>query len=61
MEISSNVKFFKLYLREREAKSWGNMGAFRSLGSQSTVEIFLAHDYKGGVHNASVMQIGHGT
>jgi hypothetical protein len=36
MEVgtSSTVEFFKLYPREgREAISWGNIGAFRSLKS----------------------------
>jgi hypothetical protein len=42
VEVSSNVKFFKLYLRGREARRWGNIRAFRSIKSQLTVEIFLA-------------------
>ena len=55
VEVSSNLKFFKLYLRRRrEAKSWGNIGAFRSVGSQLTSKIFQALDHTGGVHNASV-------
>ncbi len=54
VEISSNVKFFKLYPRGREARSWGNIGAFRSTISQSTAEIFLTPDHTGGVHNAFV-------
>jgi hypothetical protein len=48
VEISFNVKFFKLYPRGREGKSWDNIGAFRSLRLQSTVEIFLAHELMGG-------------
>jgi hypothetical protein len=47
VEISSNVKFFKLHMRGREAIRWGNIRAFKSLISQSTVEIFLAHNHKG--------------
>ena len=54
VEVSSNMKFFKLYPRGREVKRWGNIGAFRSLISQSTTKIFLAHDRKGCVHNASM-------
>jgi hypothetical protein len=38
----------------REGNNWGNIGAFRSIGSQSTAEIFLAHDHTVGVHNASL-------
>ena len=33
VKISSNVKFFKLYLREREANIWNNIRTFRSLKS----------------------------
>jgi hypothetical protein len=55
--ISSNVKFFKPYLRVREAKNWGNVGAFRYVISQSTGKIFLAHDHTGAVHNASTTQM----
>jgi hypothetical protein len=33
VEISSNVRFFTLYTRGREARSWGNIGAFRSVRS----------------------------
>ena len=42
VEISSNMKFFKLYPRGREAESWGNIRTFRSIRLQSTTEIFLA-------------------
>ena len=42
MEISSNVKFSKLYPRGREAKNWGNIGDFRYVILQSTDEIFRA-------------------
>ena len=52
VEISSNVKFFKFSTRGKEAKSWGNIGAFRSLKSQSMTKIFLARDHTGGIHNA---------
>jgi hypothetical protein len=45
VEISSNVKFFRLYPRRRKAKSWGNIGAFRYVRSQSMAEKFLAHDH----------------
>ena len=48
VEISSITKFFKLYMRGREAKSWGSIGAYRSLRSQSTTKIFLAHELMGG-------------
>jgi len=54
VEISSNMKFIKLYPRGREAMSRGNIGAFRSLISQSTAKTFLAHDHKVCVHNASM-------
>ena len=54
VEISSNVKIFKLYPKGREAISWGNIGAFRSLRLQSTAEIFLARELMGGIHNALV-------
>jgi hypothetical protein len=57
VEVSFNVKFFKLYLVGREAISWGNIGTFRSLKSYLTAEIFLAHELMGGVHNASVTRI----
>ena len=56
VEISFSVNFFKLYMRQREAKSWGNIGAFRSIESQSTTEIFLAPNHTGGVHSVSVTQ-----
>jgi hypothetical protein len=43
------VKFSKLYLRGREARSWGSIGTFTSLRSQSTTEIFLlARELMGG-------------
>ena len=55
MEVSSNVKFFKLYPRGREARGWGTIrGAFRSLKSQSTAEIFLVRNHKGDIVNASL-------
>ena len=49
VEISPNVKFFKLNPVGREAKSWGNIRAFKCLRSQSTAEIFLALVLMGGV------------
>ena len=52
VEFSSNMKFFKLYLTGREAKSWGNIKSFRFVTSQSTAKIFLAPDHTGGIHNA---------
>jgi hypothetical protein len=54
VDISSNVKFSKLWPRGREAMSWGIIGAFRFVKSQLTAEIFLASDHKGDVHIASV-------
>ena len=54
VEISSNMKFFKLYPRGREAR---NIVAFRYVRSQSSAEIFLAHDHTGGVHIASMMWV----
>jgi hypothetical protein len=56
VEISSNMKFFKLYPRGREAKSWDNIGAFQYVNLQLTIEIFLAPDHPGGVYNALVTQ-----
>ena len=47
VEISSNVKFFEHYPRGREARSWGNIGAFRSLELQSTAKIFLMRELMG--------------
>jgi hypothetical protein len=41
VEISSNVKFLKLYPRGREARSWGCIGAFTLVTSQLTAEIIL--------------------
>ena len=38
----------------RDAISWDNIEAFRSIGSRLTAEIFLAPDHTGGVHNAWV-------
>ena len=40
--------------RWEEAKSWSNIRAFRSLRSQSMLEIFLACELMRGVHNTSV-------
>jgi hypothetical protein len=57
VEISSNVQFFKLYMRGREARSWGKIGAFRFFGLQSTAEIFLAPDHTGGVLSASMTRV----
>jgi hypothetical protein len=54
VEISPNMKFFKLYPVGREATNWGRIGAFRSLRSQLTVKIFLACELMAGVHNASM-------
>ena len=59
VEISSNMKFNKLYLRGREAKSRDNIGAFKFVISQSTNEIFLAPNHIGGVQSASVTGNGH--
>ena len=39
---------------EKEAMSWGSIGTFRFVRSQSTAEIFLASDHMGDVHSASV-------
>ena len=41
-----------------EAKSWSNIGAFRSLRSQSMLEIFLACELMRSVHNTSVTERG---
>ena len=57
MGYSSKGKFFKLYPVGREIRSWGNIGTFRSLRSQSTAEIFLARKLMGGVHNAQLFSI----
>ena len=54
------MKFFKLCPRGGEARSSGSIGALRSFRSQSTPEIFLVRDHKGGVHSALVMQIDGG-
>ena len=55
MEVSSNVKLFKVYARGREEKGWGTVRrASRSLRSQSTAKIFLARNHKEGVVNASL-------
>ena len=51
---SSNMKFFMLYPRGREVRSWGNIRAFRSVESQATAEIFLAHDHMAGVRSVSM-------
>jgi hypothetical protein len=51
VEISSNLKFFKLYPKKNETINWGNIETFRSL---ILAEIFLAREMIGGVHNASV-------
>lgn len=59
VEISSSVKFFGLYLRGREARCWGNIGAFEYVKSQSMVEILLTHDHTGGIHNASMTRQSH--
>ena len=56
VENSSDVKFSKLSPRGIEARSWGNIGAFKYVRSQSAAEIFLAPDHTGGIHNTSVMQ-----
>ena len=48
---------FQAYPRGREARNWGNIGAFRSLRLQSTAEMFLAHKLMGGcIHNTSMTQ-----
>ena len=60
VEMSSNVKFFQLYPRGKEAKSWNNIGAFIYVRSQSTAEIFLAHNHMGGIHITSVTPGGGG-
>ena len=54
VEISSNMKFFKLYMSARKAISWGNIGTFISLRLQSTADIFLASELMGGVRSASM-------
>jgi hypothetical protein len=54
VEISSNVRLFKLCPRERGAKTSGNIGAFRFVRLQLTAEIFLAPDHIGGVLIASM-------
>ena len=59
VEISSNVKFFKLYPRGRESINWRSIRVFRLVRSQSTAEIFLAHNHTGGVHNALVTEVKH--
>ena len=51
------LKFFKLYMRGREVRSWGAIRTFRCVRSQSTAEIFLAHNHTGGVHNASATRV----
>ena len=58
VEISSNVKFFKLYPRGRETRSWDSISAFKFVKSQ-TAKIFLTPDHTGDVHNASMMQVPH--
>ena len=55
VKISSNVKFFKLNLRGKKARSWGNIWAFKSVKSQSTAKIFLAPDHTGSVDIASML------
>jgi hypothetical protein len=45
MDISSNMKFFKLYLRGRETRTWGSIRAFRYVRWQWIAEIFLAPDH----------------
>ena len=57
MMIPSNVKFLNLYPKRREAKSWDNIGAFRYVRSQLTVEIFLTPDHTGRVHSALVTRV----
>jgi hypothetical protein len=42
VEISSNVKFSKLYPKGREAKMWGNIRDFKYVILQSTAKIFQA-------------------
>ena len=54
VEISSDVKFFKLYPRKREAGSWGSLRTFKFIKSQLTTEIFLAPDLMGGIHSTLV-------
>ena len=46
---------FQALPRGREARIRGNIRTFRSVRSQSTAEIFLAHDHTGGVHNTSML------
>jgi hypothetical protein len=41
--------FQTLPVSGREVRSWGSIGAFRSLRSKSTAKIFLACDHTGGV------------
>ena len=57
VEITSNMKFFKLYPRGREDRSWGIIGAFRFVRSQSTTEIFPTPNHTESVYNASVTQL----
>ena len=57
VEISSNVKFFKLYPVGREAISWGSIRASRSLILQLTDKIFLAREVMGDVPSASLMRV----
>ena len=52
------MKFFRLCLRESEAGSWGNIGAFRCVRMQSMAKIFLAHNHMGGIHNPSITHGG---
>ena len=59
VEISSNVKFFKLYPKGREVRSLGSIGAFRSLTSQSTARISLACDHTGGVRSQRLIARSH--
>ena len=55
VDITSNMKFLKLYSRGREAKNWGNIGTSRYVRSQSTVKISLTPDHTVGVHNTLAM------
>jgi hypothetical protein len=56
VEISSSVKIFKLYPRERNYRSGGNIGAFKFVISQSMAVIFLSPDFTGSIHSASMTQ-----
>lgn len=50
VQISYDLKSYGLYMRGREVKNWGNVGAFRYGRMQLTVEICFAHDHTGDIH-----------